>query len=108
MKSQRYNVSHGPSSCQTRRVSARDAPGRDSAEGDGSLQKMAAGKGNRGSEEICGWPAACRGSIRPAAEFVDRLLIEILRKSVVCIFYDSLFSFSVFVVDEMGSLREKL
>ena len=49
-------------------------------------KKLAAGKGNRGSEEICGWPAACRGSIRPAAEFVDRLLIEILRKSVVCIF----------------------
>ena len=39
LKSQRYNVSHGPSSCQTRRVGARDAPGRDSAEGDGSLQK---------------------------------------------------------------------
>ena len=44
-------------------------------------KKKGKGKGNRGSEEICVWPAACRGSIRPAAEFADRLPIEILKKA---------------------------
>ena len=49
-------------------------------------KKKGKGKGNRGSEEICRWPAACRGSIRPVAELVDRLLIEILSNRVVSIF----------------------